>query len=96
METVTFEKILFDMQLDIYNSVRIKFDSMFTCREFSIKLYDPKYSNILHNGEPNTEFNTYILGLYNFHSKKFNHADYDYIGDNNFKLRRIECGNSDI
>jgi len=90
--TVTFERILFDIQLDIYNSVRIYFGDFFIARDFYFKLKNVKIKNLLFD----LDWKDYHISMYNYASKNFNHATYDYIKDNNFQLRGIEYGNSDI
>jgi len=89
-EFVTFERIIFDMQLDLYNSVKIEFDDFFIGRDFYQKIRNFNLEDFIYHMNGND------IRLWNFSSRKFNHADYIYIYDNNFKLKGITYGSNDI
>jgi len=81
----TFEKILLDMQLRVYDSVRIDFNNKNNCFRFSKKLREYKFKNL------NYYYMNNNTSLYIYPSDLFleNYICYRYIDDKNFKVIKV-------
>jgi len=82
--TFSFDKILLDMQLRLYESTRIDFNNVSNCIRFTKKFKRYGFKNLKHY---------YINGssLYIYRKDRFNvnYIQYRYINDKNFKVIKV-------
>jgi len=81
---VSYEKILFDLELGLCSSARIYFNHFMICREYEYRIQKYIRENKLNDLFADMDLRESYLSIYKFKSRKIKRDKYKYVDTNSF------------